>query len=255
MNYKIFIINLDRSVARYQHALDQLAAWPDLPIERVSAADGRQMSEEALNQYYSLNLNKQHYHKILKPGEKGCYISHIWCWQQIVAQQLDFALILEDDFVVQCNLPTLLKEISQLAEQWHYIKLAMPNKAQPVMKAQTLAAGLSLVHYKKHPVSTVAQFVSLAGAKLLLEKAVPFYRPVDVMLQYHFELGIKALGISPQPFCPEHSFDSSIYTRDKADKDQWLFLKNRLNYFLQSQLFNLKNYGLKALLTARKLSE
>jgi glycosyl transferase family 25 len=255
MNYKIFIINLDRSLERYQHALDQLAPWPDLPIERVSAADGGQMSDAELNQYYSLSLNQQHYHKILKPGEKGCFISHIWCWQKIVEQQLDFALILEDDFVVQCDLPALLKEINQLTEQWHYIKLAMPNKAQPVMQQQALGAARSLVHYKKHPVSTVAQCVSLAGAQLLLQKAVPFYRPVDVMLQYHFKLGIKALGISPQPFCPEHSFDSSIYTRDKADKNQWLFLKNRLSYFLQNQLFNLKTYGFKALLTARKLSE
>ncbi|WP_215396850.1 glycosyltransferase family 25 protein [Rheinheimera oceanensis] len=255
MKYKIFIINLDRSVERYQHALEQLAPWPDLPIERVSAADGRQMSEAELNQYYSFSLNQQYYHKILKPGEKGCYISHIWCWQEIVAQQLDFALILEDDFVVKSNLSALLSEISQLTEKWHYIKLAMPNKAQPVMRCQPLGGGFSLVHYKKHPVSTVAQFVSLAGANLLLEKAVPFYRPVDVMLQYHFDLGIKALGISPQPFCPEHSFDSSIYTLDKADKNQRLFLMNRVSYFFQSQLFNLKTYGLKSLLTARKLTE
>lgn len=255
MKYKIFIINLDRSVERYQHALAQLAAWPDLPIERISAADGRVLSDAELNQYYSLSLNQQHYHKLLKPGEKGCYISHIWCWQQIVAQQLDFALILEDDFIVQCNLPALLDEVAKLKEQWHYIKLAMPNKAQPVMQQQQLGAGFCLVHYKKHPVSTVAQFVSSAGAQLLLQKAVPFFRPVDVMLQFHFELGIKALGISPQPFCPEHSFDSSIYTRDKTNKNQWLFLKNRLNYFVQNQLFNLKTYGIKALLSARKLSE
>lgn len=255
MNFKIFIINLDRSVERYQHAVAQLAAWPDLPVERLSAADGSRMSEEELNQYYSLTLNQQHYHKLLKPGEKGCYISHIRCWQQIVAQQLDFALILEDDFVVQCDLPALVNEISQLKEQWHYIKLAMPNKAQPVIQRKALGAGFSLVHYKKHPVSTVAQFVSLAGAQLLLDKAVPFYRPVDVMLQYHFALGIKAHGISPQPFCPEHSFDSNIYTRDKADKKQWLFFKNRLSYFFQSQFFNLKTYGLKSFLKARKLSE
>lgn len=246
MKFKIFIINLDRSTERYQHALAQLASWPDLPIERVSAADGRSMSEQQLNQYYSLALNTKHYHKLLKPGEKGCYISHIWCWQRIVEQDLDFALILEDDFIIQTDLAALLETIGRLNTPWHYLKLAMPNKAQPVLAREALTSQYSLVHYKKHPVSTVAQAVSKAGAQLLLAKAVPFYRPVDVMLQYHFELGIDATGIQPQPFRPELEFESNIYSKNSEGLNRLLFYKNRLHYFWQIFRHNLTRYGLKS---------
>lgn len=252
MNYKIFIINLDRSKERFQHALTQLAPWPNLPIERVSAADGRAMSEQELNQYYSLALNKAHYHKLLKPGEKGCYISHIWCWQKIVEQKLDFALILEDDFIIQTDLHALLDTIAALSTPWHYLKLAMPNKQQPVLKTEVLSNGFSLVHYKKHPVSTVAQAIDQAGAQLLLSKAVPFYRPVDVMLQYHFELNIEAIGIQPLPFRPEHSFDSDIYSKDKSGQNRQLFFRNRICYVFRNFFYNCQRYGVFNTLTAKR---
>lgn len=252
MNYKIFIINLDRSPERYQHALAQLAQWPELPIERIAAADGRALPPEQLNQHYSEPLNRRYYHKLLTVGEKGCYLSHIWCWQKIVEEQLDFALILEDDFILQGDLPLLLDQVHTLNEPWHYLKLAMPNKQQPVLKTQPLASGLSLVHYKKHPVSTVAQLVSKQGAALLLDKAVPFYRPVDVALQHSFELGIAATGIQPQQFRTELEFESNIYSKNRDGVDRLLFYKSRVRYIWLNFMHNLRNYGLKALLTAKK---
>ncbi|WP_306522972.1 glycosyltransferase family 25 protein [Rheinheimera sp.] len=252
MKMKVFVINLDQSVERYQHAVAQFAPYPDIVVERISAADGRVMSEQELNQYYSLELNKKLYHKILRPGEKGCYISHIWCWQQIVAQQLDFAIILEDDFILQCDLAALVDAIRQLQQPWHYLKLAMPNKQQPVLQREPMAHGFSLVHYQKMPVSTVAQAVSLAGAQLLLDKMQPFYRPVDVQLQYSFDLGIEVMGVQPLPFRPELEFESLINPHQKQPVNRPLFYKSRLCFSWQNLWHNLRHYGLMAYLTAKK---
>jgi glycosyl transferase family 25 len=250
MNYKIFIINLDRSVERYTHALAQLSAWPELPVERISAADGRLMSDTELNQYYAEDLNRQHFHKLLKAGEKGCYISHIRCWQQIVAQQLDFAIILEDDFILQADLPQLIASIQALATPYHYLKLAMPNKQQPVLTRQPMLNGFSLVDYKKMPVSTVAQVVSQQGAALLLAKAVPFYRPIDVQLQYSFELGIRAQGIQPQAVRPELEFESNIYSKHTDVVDRGLFYRNRVHFAWANFRHNVTQYGLSVTLNA-----
>lgn len=251
MKYKIFIINLDRSVERYQHALAQLAAWPELPIERISAADGRVMSDTELNQYYSLSLNQQYYHKMLKPGEKGCYISHIWCWQQIVAQQLDFALILEDDFIVNGDLAGLLNYVSGLSSDWHFLKLAMPNKQQKIIQASA-SAPWQKVAFVKNPVSTVAQVVSYSGAQRLLASAVPFYRPIDVMLQHTFELGIRAEAVWPLIFKPDLSFESNINTKKREPNNRWIFYRQRLYFLWGNMRHNLKHYGLSALIRARK---
>src|SRR5690554_5426332 len=123
MRYKILVINLDRSRERWQHVLEQLAPWPDLPVERIAATDGYALAETEVNRYYSESLNRSIYHKRLKPGEKGGFISHIRCWQKILDENLDFALVLEDDFVVLEDLPKLLQSIERLEQPWHLLKL------------------------------------------------------------------------------------------------------------------------------------
>ncbi len=251
MRYKIFIINLARSPERYQQALAQLAPWPDLPVERIDAADGRAMSDEQINQYYSLNANQRLHHKRLKPGEKGAYISHIRCWQQIVAQQLDFALILEDDFLLEGDLPALLQAISAIKTPWHLLKLAMPNKQQKIIASEPLVE-FQLVHYQKNPISAVAQAVSLAGAKLLLQKEVPFGRPVDVAMQYSWQLGFQALGLWPIIFKPDLGFDSTISGKQNEQVNRWVFYWRRLEFILANFCHNLNHYGIKALWQAKK---
>ena len=251
MRYKIFIINLARSPERYQQALAQLAPWPDLPVERIDAADGRAMSETELSQYYSLQANHRLHHKLLKPGEKGAFISHIRCWQQIVAQHLDFALILEDDFLLDGDLPGLLAAISALNTPWHLLKLAMPNKQQKII-ASSAQGDFQLVHFQKNPISAVAQAVSLSGASLLLQKELPFGRPVDVAMQYSWQLGFQALGLWPLMFKPDLGFDSTISGKQNEQIDRGVFYRKRLAFIWGNLCYNLKTYGVKALWQAKK---
>lgn len=251
MRYKIFIINLARSPERYQQALSQLAAWPDLPVQRIDAADGRALSDAEINQYYSAALNQRLHHKILKPGEKGAFISHIRCWQQIVEQQLDFALILEDDFLVDGDLPALLKAITELTQPWHLLKLAMPNKQQKIIAGKQEPA-FSLIHFKKNPISAVAQAVSLDGAKLLLARELPFGRPVDVSMQYSWQLGFQAMGMWPLIFKPDLGFESTISGKQNEQVNRRVFYWRRLEFSLANLWHNLRHYGLVALLQAKK---
>lgn len=251
MNFKIFIINLERSPERYQQALAQLATWPDLPVQRIEAADGRLMSEAEVNQYYSASLNRRLHHKTLKSGEKGAFISHIRCWQQVVEQQLDFALILEDDFLIEGDLPRLLQSIAELQQPWHLLKLAMPNKQQKII-AGSAKQPFALVHFKKNPISAVAQAVSLQGAKLLLTSEVPFGRPVDVSMQYSWQLGFKAMGMWPLIFKPDLGFSSTISGKQNEQVNRLLFYWRRFEFALANFKHNLQHYGLVALLKARK---
>ncbi len=251
MKYKIFIINLDRSRERWQHVQEQLAPWSDLPVERVSATDGYALPDPEINRYYSESLNRRLYHKRLKPGEKGGFISHIRCWQKILEEDLDFALVLEDDFVVLEDLPRLLRTIETLDQPWHLLKLAMPNNQQAVIRRQPLGH-FDLVHYKKNPISAVAQAVSRDGARLLLEKECPFARPVDVSMQYTWQLGFKALGLQPLAFRPAFTFVSNISGKDNKHIDRPLFYRLRLQFIWNNFRYNLRTYGWCATLLARR---
>lgn len=251
MKYKILIINLDSSPERLQHAMTQLAPWPDLPVERIPAADGRVLSDREINRYYSLGLNRRVHHKILKPGEKGVFISHIRCWQKIIEEKLDFALVLEDDFEVTGDLRALLDAIGSIKEPWHLLKLAMPHKQQPVICRQPVGA-FDLVHYSKNPISAVAQAVSGEGAQLLLEQEWPFGRPVDVAMQYSWQLGFRAMGLQPLVFRPTSGFTSTIASKQNKHVDRVLFYRLRFAFWWHNFRHNLHTYGWRAALAAKR---
>lgn len=200
MKYSIFLINLDRSHERLANATSQLS-FSGCEFERISAVDGKTLSDSDINKYFDKKKASKRYHYNLTIGEIGCYLSHIKCWEKIVKDDLDFAVILEDDLVLNSNFKEVIEAIPSLGTNWHYLKLSCPFKHRPYKPVEQTKTrngiDISLVKYNKPPTGTVAQVVSREGAKRLLEKKPPFFRPIDVDLQWHWELDIKVNGITP----------------------------------------------------------
>ena len=104
MQFEILVINLARSTSRWESISARLDAL-GLEYQCVDAVDGKSCAPKILEQHYSPEINRKTWHRPLTPGEIGCYLSHIDCWERIVDSQLDFALILEDDAVPGDKLP------------------------------------------------------------------------------------------------------------------------------------------------------
>ena len=249
MNFKILVINLDRATERWDAASRQLTQWRS-HVERISAADAKQLPEAILNQHYSLEGNKKCYHKLLTGSEKGCYLSHIRCWQKIIEEELDFAIILEDDFILTSDLSRLIKDIQQIHQKWHYLKLKM-GKPRSVIAQQDIDH-FTLLDYSKNPISAMAQAVSREGALLLLEKTLPFKRPIDVDLQYTWELGIKAQGIHPYYFEENKALGSQISDRKQVPANLPRRLKLAASFWLRNTTHNVQTYGITATISAKK---
>src|SRR5690606_485422 len=89
------IIHLERAHARFP----QVEAIIDmLPLKShvLSAVDGEQMSKQH-SQAYVRKLLRPHYPFRLRKSEVATFHSHRACWQKIIDEGLDAALILEDD--------------------------------------------------------------------------------------------------------------------------------------------------------------
>jgi glycosyl transferase family 25 len=232
---KIFIINLDTSKARWQESQNQLC---DLDFERVNAIDGNQLEPSVLKQFYDHQLNRQQYHKVLTLGEIGCYLSHRKVWQKIVNENLDFALVLEDDFINKTNISNLLDDVAQIKQPWHYIKLAeFPIKRKVVFSEKLGSANLGI--YNKIPAKTCAQIVSLEGAKHLLAMSEKFGRPVDIDIQHWWKHDLRVFGLQPYPFEINESMGSDIENMGgrKKSKSRRMFklYKQVLFYFRNKQ--------------------
>ncbi|WP_350998312.1 glycosyltransferase family 25 protein [Shewanella sp. TB7-MNA-CIBAN-0143] len=198
MKCKVFLINLDNSTERFTFMDEQLKQL-GIEYQRISAVYGKDLHDIDIAKVYDPQTNLQKYDKELNLGEIGCYLSHVQCWQMIIEQQLDYALILEDDSILDPALMTVIQHINNLSADWDYIKLCHGRKPKGIVKSIVLDERFSLSTCLKLPASTRGQCVSFAGAQKLLATAYPIARPVDIDIQFWFEKQLRCFVVRPFP--------------------------------------------------------
>lgn len=231
----ILLINLERSTHRLhdvQNAMSEL----DLTFERVPAIDGRSVPHSELNAVYSHTLNNLRYNYDLTQGEIACYMSHRKAWQHLIDSGHQAAIILEDDIVLEPLFAQLHHAVEALNASayanWDVIKLAQPFKPKEAMLLDTFGQ-FQLVDYKKPPMGGCGYLLSRQGAKKLL-KRVPFFRPVDVDLQWQWETGAHVLGLLPYTVDNSHTHESDIFSvanRHEVKRRSWVRLKEQWRFF------------------------
>jgi glycosyl transferase family 25 len=92
LSSRIFILSLAREQQRRMHALAQIRPT-GLEFELVDALDSRMLRPELMEVPASAWS--------LSNGEVACYLSHLRLLQRLSDYDLDYGIILEDDFVLQ----------------------------------------------------------------------------------------------------------------------------------------------------------
>lgn len=99
---KIFYVNLDDSHDRNQQMIKQLDGL-GLTYERISAVYGKDLTDEQKSfvNYHDFLLRMK---RPIQDGEIGCAMSHRLIWQKMLDNNIEYALILEDDVVINNQL-------------------------------------------------------------------------------------------------------------------------------------------------------
>ena len=263
MKYKIFVINLDRDVSRWCAMHMQLEKL-GLPYGRFSAVDDREISDELLRRHYSAELNRRKYYVDLSRSEIACYISHLKVCEKILSENLDYAIILEDDIVLKDSFALLPNALDSIAN-WNYIKLIAPFKRKKIVSSKpvvfeipatcdienwtsgnlpnapkitksskniTVPIAFELVGWVKPPAGTQAYAITKDGAKEFLEKRSRFFRPIDVDLQYTWESKLDVQGLLPS--CCELADTPSGISRKKHYHYPFARLVYKFRYAISS---------------------
>ncbi|RRS08088.1 MULTISPECIES: glycosyltransferase family 25 protein [unclassified Pseudoalteromonas] len=244
----IFLINLDSCTDRLKESTLQFDQF-SLPFERISAVKGAELSEDVLNTSYCKLKNAKQYFRPLTLGEIGCYLSHIKVLSKIVELELPYAFIFEDDFQLHDDLAQIDQLIASLPFDWDMIKLfqSQKNKRTPIASFP-LNKSLSLFMQNKVPAGTVAQLVSLKGAKKILSKSIPFGRPIDIDYQHFWEKDLSVFVMSPCPVSHGEKFASTIDRAPSVTGSKRYFWRKQLlqiNKFIQNKFYRglvLKRY-------------
>ncbi|MCH8179047.1 MAG: glycosyltransferase family 25 protein [Proteobacteria bacterium] len=206
MRPHVFLINLDRSadrLARCAPILDGLG----LSWERVPGVEGKALGAERLKALNPHPTPHGEWFRPLTPGEIGCFLSHLRCWQLIEERGLDCALVLEDDFNAHdvCTLQNLqtLAASATGAHPWDVLKLTrLRRHARLVASLGDDGAGhaLELRFGGQGPEDGTAYLVSRRGAAKLTPKREHLLRPVDFELKHHWERDLTVYSASPDFF-------------------------------------------------------
>lgn len=249
MKFKVFLINLDESIDRLAFCQKQFAKY-GIDFERVEAVSGRDLSSEQIDQFYDRKRNRTSYKKELSIGELGCYLSHRKCWEKIVEEQLDYAVILEDDIIIS----SVFKDFSMLFEKlynWDFVRLAFSTRNVPVVQSHSLIDKYNLVYYKKVPINTLAQAVSYEGAKKLLNVTAKVYRPIDADLKHYWEKVVSIPAIYPPLISERANFESQINKMAKKEgrvkgSNALKNIKYVLGYKIKAAYYDRKQVDLKS---------
>jgi glycosyl transferase, family 25 len=194
---KAFILHLERARSRAA-TVQSLRASMAVDSEVLAAVDGARLTPEEVDQAYARRRFRPTYPFPLTRTEVGVFLSHRLAWRRIVDDALDFAFVFEDDAEIDPPAFAALVEFATLERPaWDYVLLP----AQPIRNGTLVASrgGLTLMRPDAPPLRAIAQVVSFAAAKRLLDRTLPFDRPIDTLMQMTWVTGQPVLVASPSP--------------------------------------------------------
>lgn len=129
----IFVINLDSDVKRWNYIKYQLDYIKSNNYERVSAVDMRKPNmanlykDDRISLYTKFTIQKKHrcdHKQIDRTGAIGCTLSHYNIWKKIIDNNIQIAIIMEDDMHLMSNFyESLQKEIEKYNREFDILNI------------------------------------------------------------------------------------------------------------------------------------
>ncbi|PWK59641.1 glycosyltransferase family 25 protein [Roseicyclus mahoneyensis] len=239
-DWPIYVINMAANTTRMTRVTDELARR-GLSFDRFEAVDGRALTEAERARVYDPQANaRRARHPMIGP-ELGCYLSHVALWEKIAQGPAGGAVILEDDFAAQDDLPQVIKALAADGGDWDIAKLFSLKQAQGVMARRPLSAGREIVTPYKVPTTTLGYAIRRKAAARLAARALPVSRPIDEDHKHFWELDLRVALVMPPPlrFGDETAETGSIQSARRRARglqgwaalaQGWRSLRYRLRY-------------------------
>ncbi len=181
------IIHMSSATARRAN-VDRLLE--DLPnAAAIEAVDGRDPDQTQGVEVQDGDMFSPRYPFPLRPAEIGVFLSHRKCWQMIVDEGWDFAVIAEDDLAVDPGpFAQALQIITDHANPDSYVRMPFKQREKPTLIVAE-EHGLQFFLPKVIGLHLACQVVGRVAAERLLSVTERFDRPVDTFLQMHWITG------------------------------------------------------------------
>jgi glycosyl transferase, family 25 len=208
------VINLDRSPDRLTQMADRLGAQ-GLAWQRVPAVEGKKLDVARDPRVDPAGYRRLH-GKGLNPAEVGCYLSHVTCWQQLLANpDATHALIVEDDCEFSPAFRSVVLESLHQSAAWDLLRLSGIHRGTPV-RTHRLDQDHHLAVMLSRQTGSAAYLINRNAARVMLERLVPMQLPLDHAFNRPWLLGIRERMVCPLPAWADPGKPSTIGYGDNA---------------------------------------
>lgn len=173
---KTYIINLERSVDRREHIIRE-AERCGLDYTIVKAIDGGTVPEQEILEYADTEIVSRH-RSWLSNRALATALSHRNVFEKIIADEVEVALVLEDDVKLSESFTKIATEVANTLSEAE-IALLHSVSFEPLRLSTINAMKISEHHKLMYPMflngvgSAAAYLITRQGAKNLFEKLIP----------------------------------------------------------------------------------
>lgn len=240
---KIYVINLKSSIDRRKY-IENLLSELGLNFEIFDAVVGKDLNEQFIEKIYDSEKAKKNFGRELSKGEIGCALSHKRLWTKIAQEKIEYALILEDDIILDSKIHDVIKYFIATQLNWDVVLLSGSNSRRiPIYK--NIIGDKSLSYCTGITTITAAYLINIKAANRLLELTQQIYQPIDIYTGDIYTSNLHILRIDP--IFPQnnlfHEFSgSSTLASDRNTKSGFLKkIKYKLHKFLTNNKFGSKS--------------
>jgi glycosyl transferase family 25 len=222
---KIFVITLPAATMRQESIKSQFRAL-NLSFEFFPGVDGRKLSNDEILEYYDSNKANKYSGRDLTRGEIGCALSHKYIYKTINNNNIQRAIVLEDDIIIDQKFPQIVSYLEHLAIDNYIIKMDITEKQTVPWHKIHLGDRYSI----EHPLSSVAYtwgyYIDIKAAKTMLKIIDKIFLVADYWV--YFKSFIKLRILSEKIISDNDSFESEIGEREE-DKEEYIYKINIIN--------------------------
>jgi GR25 family glycosyltransferase involved in LPS biosynthesis len=230
---RIFVITLPDSTSRQESVKSQLHAL-NLPFEFFEGVDGRKISDDEIAKYYDTKRANKYLGRDITKGEIGCALSHKNIYEKLIANNIQRAIVLEDDIIIDRQFPELVSRLEHLAINNYIIKMETAETQTVPWHKIRLGNGYVIEHPLSSVTYTWGYYIDIAAAKTMLKILDKIYLEADRW--EYFKSFIKLRILSKQFITSNNLFDSEIGARgeNRADYVSKITIINKVIKFIKA---------------------
>ncbi len=168
-----------------------------LDYEIFYGVDGNTLKQED----YAHRINKEYWRCLrgrnLSAGEIGCFISHYSLWEMLIKNNLQTAIILEDDCILQPCFTEVVREILTVEYKWDIVLLSARKQYAIDRVLCKIGNGRRLVRFRRRVGTARAYMIQLPATKQLINYCYKIRAPIDWLYAEWWYNRVQFYAITP----------------------------------------------------------